>query len=34
MRQFKLNYITETNLIEVKEMKNLRIAGKRNILVE
>ena len=34
MRQFKQNYITETNLIEVNKRKNLRIAEQRNILVE
>ena len=33
MRQFKQNYITETNLIEVNKRKNLRIAEQRNILV-
>ena len=34
MRQFKQNYTTETNLIEVNKRKNLRIAEQRNILVE
>ena len=34
MQQFKQNYITETNLIEVNKRKNLRIAEQRNILVE